>query len=734
MKYINVRQLDQTDCAAACLASVSIYYGKEVTITKLRDICGTDIKGTSINGLMLGAKRLGFEVKSVRCTKEQLLNERITYPFIAHGITKYGLSHFVVVYKINKKYVILGDPSKKEKKIKIDDFFNFFDGVSLFLKPTNDFSGERIKKGNVFSKFLHLLLPHKRLFVSAIISSIILTILGIASNYFNQILIDEILPYNLKNQLVIFCIGFLIISIISIIIGGLRQRILLYLSQKIDIPLTLGYFNHIFHLPFDFFGKRKTGDILARFQDAGTIKNVMSSIALSILMDVSLVLIVGIILYFMNPKLFIVILIMTAINILLVFIFKKPYKKINMIQMEQSAKLNSSMIESLKSVEMVKENAIENERMEKIENDYIDLVKTSFNENVLSNFQGVISGALQTIGNLVIMWIGATLVMKGDITLGALMTFTSMSGFFMDPVSRLVGLQLQLQEADIAMKRLSEIYDIEEERLGSDNGKRIEGTIEIKNVLFRYGMRKPVLDNVSLEIKSGERIAIVGESGSGKTTLSKLLLGLYNPEEGEILFNSSSINEIGLLNLRNRISYVSQNVELFSGTIRENIMCVNHNLTDEKIRVILKLSGCDFVYKLPSGVDTYLDEAGLNLSGGERQRLTLARALAKDFDLLILDEATSNLDFISESRIYNTLFNSNINKTMIVIAHRLSTIRKCDRIYVMDKGKVIEVGTHKELLNLKGQYYKLWVSQVGEDVVIEDKEENTEVVDEVCYE
>lgn len=402
--------------------------------------------------------------------------------------------------------------------------------------------------------------------------------------------------------------------------------------------------------------------------------------------------------------------------------------------MEQSAKLNSSMIESLKSVEMVKENAIEEERMEKIENDYIDLVKTSFNENLLSNFQGVVSSALSTIGNLVIMWIGASLVMNGDITLGALMTFTSMSGFFMDPVSRLVGLQLQLQEADIAMKRLSEIYDIEEEKIGEETNVRIDGDIELKNITFRYGMRKPTLNDVSMKIERGKRIAIVGESGSGKTTLSKLLLGLYEPEEGDVLFNNKSVNEIGLLNLRNRISYVSQNVELFSGTIRENIKCINQNINDEKINIVLKLSGCDFVYNLPAGIDTYLDEAGANLSGGERQRLTLARALAKDFDLLIMDEATSNLDFISESRIYKTLFDSNIDKTMIIIAHRLSTIRRCDLIYVMDKGIISEVGTHQELLNKKGQYYKLWISQVGDDVILDEPKVEKVISDEVCYE
>jgi len=734
MKYYNVRQLDQTDCAAACLATISFFYGKELTISKLRDICGTDVKGTSVNGLVMGAKTLGYDVKCVRCTKDQLITEKVTFPFIAHGITKYGYSHFIVVYKINKKHLIVADPSRKERKISFDEFFDFFDGVSIFLKPNNDFSSSKIKKGNIYSKFIKLLLPHKNLFISAIVASIILTILGIVSNYFNQILIDDILPYNLRNQLVIFCVGFLIISVINIVVGALRQHTLLYLSQKIDIPLTLGYFNHIFHLPFDFFGKRKTGDILARFQDAGTIKNVMSSIALSVLMDVTLVLIAGIILFFMNPKLFVVIIVMTIINIVLVFIFKHPYKRINLLQMEQSAKMNSSLIESLKSIEVVKENAIEEDRMEIIENNYIDLIKTSFSENVLSNLQNVLSSAVSTIGNLVVMWIGATLVMNGDITLGALMTFTSMSSFFMNPVSRLVGIQLQLQEADIAMKRLSELYDIEEENLNYKTNISLDGNIEIKNIVFRYGMRKAVIDNVSISIDRGKKIAIVGESGSGKTTLTKLLLGLYQPEEGEILLNNRNINEIGLRNLRDSISYVSQNVELFSGTIKENLKCINPNISDEKINIILKLSGCDFVYKLPAGIETYLDEAGANLSGGERQRLTLARALSKNYDLLILDEATSNLDFLAETKIYNTLFNSNIDKTMIFIAHRLSTIRRCDEIYVMDKGRIVERGSHKSLLSLKGYYYKLWISQVGDDISTDKCDFNDENVEEIYYE
>lgn len=726
--FKNIRQMDATDCGAACLATISYYYGLELTISKLRDMCGTDVKGTNVNSLVLASRKLNYEAKAVRINKDDFLKKNIRLPMIAHGVTKEGLTHYIVVYKITKKKIYVANPASRNNKMSIDEFFDFFDGVCILLAPNSDFVGAKTKSKNLLFKFMKLLTPHKGLFISAIISSLVLTVLGVLSNFFNQILIDDILPYNLKNQLIIFCIGFLIISVINIVLSALRQHILLYLSQKIDIPLTLGYFKHIFSLPMRFFSTRKTGDVIARFQDAGTIKNIMSSIALSILIDVTLASVVGVILYFMNPKLFVIIAIVTIINIILVFLFKLPYKKINEIQMEQGAKLSSSMIESLQGVEMIKTNSIHDERMEIIENNYIDVVKTSFKENVLSNVQGTISGAISTISNLVIMWVGATLVMDGNITLGALMAFTSMSGMFMDPIGRIVGLQMQIQEAGISMRRLNEIYDVEEEKLEViETPCSLKGDIKINNITFSYSSRENIINNLSLEIKNGQKVALVGESGSGKTTLSKLLFGLYDIKEGNIQINSRDINDIGLYSLRRRISYVSQNINFFSGTIRENLKVINPNISEEKLRAILKLSGCDFVLKLPAGIDTYLEEAGNNLSGGERQRLAFARALVKEFDILILDEATSNLDFLSESKLYDTLFNSNINSTMIIIAHRLSTIRRCDVIHVMDKGQIKESGTHEELLSKKGLYYKLWVSQVGSDV----SSNNNDIVGEV---
>lgn len=738
-KYIYVKQHDASDCAAACLASISMYYGRETTITKLRDILGTDIKGTNVNGVVTGASNLGFEAKAVRLSLDSLMTEEITLPLIAHTITDYGLSHFVVIYKIKKDKLYINDPSNKNKVITKDEFSKAYDGVVILLKPNDEFVAGKVKEKGMFKRFIKLLSPHKKYFIWAIIGSLILTILGIVSNYFNKILIDDILPYNLKNQLTVFALGFLAVSVVNIMLGAVRTHILLRLSIKIDIPLTLGYYNHIFSLPMSFFGSRKTGDILTRFSDAQTIKNVFTGIALSILIDLVMILVVGVVLFLMSPKLFAIVIISTIINVVLVYIFKKPYKEINLTQMEQGAKLNSSVIESLRGIETVKSNSIETDVMEKIENNYIDTVKTGYRVGVLSNVQQSSSGLIGTVINIVMLWVGATAVMGGDLTLGALMTFTSMAGMFMDPIGRMVGLQLQIQESQIAMKRLSEIFDVKKEQ--EDKKQTIDnlkGNIKFDNVTFSYGTRAPVLKNISFNINKGDRVAIVGESGSGKTTIAKLILGLWKPKAGDILLDGIKVNEIDYESLRSKVAYVNQNVELFSGSVAENIKIINPNVSREDINIALRLADASFVNNLPAGIDTYLEEAGANLSGGERQRLALARSLSKSFDLLILDEATSNLDFVSEQKIYENILNSNFKGTIVFIAHRLSSIKYSDNILVMDKGKLVESGTHDELLNNNGVYKKLWNSQNSDINLNKNKEitKNEEIVEgsEITYE
>lgn len=334
------------------------------------------------------------------------------------------------------------------------------------------------------------------------------------SSIFNNIIYDEILPYQQKDVLKIMLFVFLGISLTSTIVSFVRQWILIHLSMKIDIPLMLGYFEHIYKLPMKFFASRRTGDITTRFSDAFTIKDIFTNIALSLIMDISMAVITGVILFQMNPKLFAIILFMTVISILLVFIFKQPYKKINEEQMQQASILNSEIIEGLRSVETIKGNANEDVTLEGIEKEYIKSLRISYKEGMLSNIQSTISSVISGLGNLVLLYTGISQVINADLTLGSYMAFTTLAGYFMEPVSNLVSLQLSIQEANISMRRISEILDYERE-IGMDEGSdennlyqeidKIDGEINVSNVTFAYGNRKPALQNVSFTIPKGKR-------------------------------------------------------------------------------------------------------------------------------------------------------------------------------------------------------------------------------------
>ncbi|MDR1913936.1 MAG: peptidase domain-containing ABC transporter [Clostridiales bacterium] len=629
-KFACVKQHDVTDCAAAVLATVCLYYKKDISISKLRDLCGTDTKGTTLDGLLYGADMLGFDAKAVRVSEAGFVS-KFRLPAIAHIITKEGLTHFVVIHSIRNDRIIYADPAKGIVKTTLIDFYKSFTFTLVLIKPTNLFVPEKKSNKPILSLFLQLLSPQKRLFAAAIVASVILTVLGIVGSFFNKLLIDEILPYSLHNQLTIFCIGFLILAIVQIGVSAIRQHVLLHLSQKIDIPLMLGYYKHVITLPMKFFGTRHVGDILTRFSDATTIKGVVTSIILSLIIDIVLAITSGIILYFMNTTLFIIVVILVIISIILVYIFKRPYKALNIIEMEQNSKLNSLMIESLRGVETIKANANEDENLEQLETRFIATLKTDYKEGVLSNFQSSISGLIGTVGNLVMMWVGATFVMDGKMSLGTLMAFSSLAGFFMDPISRMVGLQISIQEASIAMKRLSEIYENKPESNGNTIPLSLNGNIEIKKITFRYGKRAPILRDINLRFEKNKKYAIVGESGSGKTTLAKIILGLWAPESGEIILNGYSLDELNLHEFRRKIAYVQQNVDLFSGSIIDNIKVGNPTATRNEIIDVCKMVGCDeFINRMPAKYDAYLEEAGLNLSGGEKQRLALARALIKN--------------------------------------------------------------------------------------------------------
>ena len=744
MRYTYVRQHDTTDCAAASLAMVCLHYKKEITITKLRDMMGTDLKGTNLVGLQKAANELGFTTAAVRVDRENFLSD-FTLPCIAQVITDQGLAHFVVIFKKttikddearhkhivkeeqlrqdeNKKYkckdyVVIGDPANELKKISLDEFYKNFTGVLLLMNPTAEFKPGKQKKGGMLKRYLDLLLPQKKLFIYAIVASVLMTVLGIVSSIFNRALMDEVLPYGLQSLLITLILMFSVVSLTSTLISTVRQWILIYLSIKVDIPLMLGYFGHVFKLPMKFFATRKTGEITTRYSDAGTIKSVLTNIALSVVMDVVMAVATGIILFRMNSTLFSISLFTSLLSLLLVIIFKQPYKRINEETMQQSAILNSQMIESLRGIETIKCNAGEDRELENLEREYIKSLKISLKSSKISTGQSLISSLISTILGMVTTYVGIMQVLNGQLTLGGYMAFSTLSSYFTSPISELISMQMSIQEASISMKRLTEIMDYESEQKPDQEYtemEQIDGDIEFKDVTFRYGNRSPALNHISFTIPKGKKVALVGSSGSGKSTITKLLLKYYEPESGEIDVNGVNLDEYSNSSVRRAISYVPQNIELFSKTIYDNIRISRPEATLDEVKAAAKKADAyEFIRKLPLQFHTFLEEAGNGLSGGEKQRIALARAFLKDSNLYILDESTSNLDFGTENIIFDMIYNQLADRSMLIVAHRLSTVRDCDMILVMDHGEIVERGTHDELLAKQGRYYDLWNMQQG---------------------
>ena len=756
MRYTYVRQHDSTDCAAASLAMVCLHYKKEITITRLRDMMGTDMKGTNLVGLQKAANELGFSTAAVRVDRENFLSD-FTLPAIAQVITDQGMTHFVVIFKKTtikednarrkhvvqeeerkadaskkykcKDYVVIGDPANELKKISLDEFYKNFTGVLLLLNPTAEFKGgtgkhkvegkeeAKAARNNMLKRYMDLLLPQKKLFAYAILSSVILTLIGIVSTVFNKAIMDEVLPYGLKNLLVSLIIVFSVVNLTSTLLSTVRDWILIFLSIKIDIPLMLGYFEHVYKLPMKFFASRKTGEITTRYSDASTIKSVLTSIAMSVVMDIVMAVGTGFVLFRMNSSLFAITLFTTVLSLLLVIIFKQPYKRINEETMQQSAVLNSQMIESLRGIETVKCNANEDRELETLEREYIKSMKISIRSSKISTGQSLFSALISTILGMVTSYVGIMQVLNGNMTLGSYMAFSTLSSYFTSPVSDLISMQMSIQEAQISMKRLTEIMDYESEQKDDQEYtemEQIDGDIEFKDVTFRYGSRSPALNHVSFTIPKGKKVALVGQSGSGKSTITKLLLKYYEPESGEIDVNGVNLDEYSNQSVRRAIAYVPQNVELFSKTLYDNIRISKPDATIDEVKAAAKKADAhEFIRKLPLQYNTYLEEAGNGLSGGEKQRIAMARAFLKDSNLYIFDEATSSLDFGTENTIFDMIYNQLADRSMLIVAHRLSTVRDCDLILVMDHGEIVERGTHDELLAKQGKYYELWNLQQG---------------------
>lgn len=722
-RYYCVKQHDITDCGAACLATISKQYGLKLSIAKIREIAGTDKQGTNAYGIIKAAEKLGFTAKGVKGNQEAFFT-KFPLPCIAHVVVDGSLLHYVVIHKITKKEVIIADPAKGIVKKTPEEFFKEWTGVLIFMVPDVKFHKGNETKGT-FTRFLYLLSPQKPLLANIFVASLLYTVLGILASFYFQIMMDTILPNGLFETLTIISIGVIVLYLFKTFLNAFRTQLMLYLGQRIDIPLILGFYQHLMKLPMNFFGTRKIGEIVSRFNDASKIRDTISSATLTIMIDTLMAVAGGVILCIQNAPLFGITVIILALYAAIVFSFNRPVKKINEKVMEENAQLTSFLVESLEGIETVKSFTAERYANLKTENKFVKLLKSVFKSGMIGNIENSLTDGVGSIGGVIILWVGAVFVLNGKMSIGQLLTFNALLAYFLDPVKRLIGLQTQMQTAIVASDRLGQILELSPE-IGDDEDKKLHpvalsGDIKFQNVNFRYGTRQLVLENINLHIRQGEKVALVGESGSGKTTLAKLLMNFYTPEKGEITIDGNNLNDINRNCLRSHIAYISQDIFLFSGTIRENMLFGNPDATLDDIIELCKMSHAhEFINGFPLRYETMLEENGANLSGGQKQRLAIARALLKHPDILIMDEATSNLDSITEKAIEKTINEIATGMTTIIIAHRLSTIMRCDKIFVMDKGHIIETGTHSELVNKKGHYYNLWKEQLPKETFLEN--------------
>ncbi|MEA1012661.1 peptidase domain-containing ABC transporter [Bacillus cereus] len=715
-KFTYIKQQDLKDCGPACLAMISRHYGFTMPISKIREVAGTDLEGTNIKGLIEAGGKLGFDVKGVKATKPEDLKE-IPLPAIAHIVGNNGFLHYVVIYKVKDNKIYIADPEKGLITYLLGEFCQMWTGILVLLSPGQNFQKGKETQGT-FSRFLSLLKSQTNLLVPLFFASIFFNLFGLLGAFYFKFLIDDILTNQLLQTLHIVSIGIIILYIFKVLLSYFRTHLILYLSRRIDIQLMLGYYRHVVGLPMNFFETRKVGEIISRFMDASKIREALSTITVTLMLDTVMVTLGGILLYTHNATLFGVTLLLIPFYIGIIFAFHKPYQIINREEMESNAKLNAYLVESLNGIATIKSYNAEKEVFFQTENRFVNLLKHVFKRGMLSNLQGSIKMGLELIGGTVILWVGAIQVLKGNMTIGELITYNALLAYFLNPIENLIGIQPTMQSALVAGERLNEIFDLDAEKSENENNKvspgKLSGKIEFSNVTFRYGTRRDVLNNISFSIEPGNQVAFVGESGSGKTTISKLLMHYYKPQEGDIYYDDYHIKEINRTVLRDKIAYVSQESFFFSASIYENLCFgLERQVTLEEIIQVCK-QACvhEFISELPLRYETFLEENASNLSGGQRQRLAIARALLKQPDILILDEATSNLDSSTEKHITDMLKElGSQGITVIMIAHRLSTIQHANQIVVMEKGNIIERGSHEELLFHKGEYYRLWKNQ-----------------------
>ncbi|PSB01198.1 peptidase domain-containing ABC transporter [Merismopedia glauca] len=712
-RYPFFAQQTDSDCGAACLVMIARYWGKNLSVNRLRDLANIDNHGASLKGLAIAAESVGFTTRPVIANLRQLAQQKL--PAIAHWQGK----HYVVVYHISRKEVIIADPALGQKKLTHAAFQTHWTGYTLLLEPTVIWRKTESAKP-IFGEFFQLIKPYKVVLLEIFLASIFIQIFGLIIPLLTQVIFDQVLLPEAGLTLATIGWGLLIFSLFRVAMTGLRQYLLDRTANQVDTSLIVGLVRHIFLLPLNFFESRHVGDVIARIQENRKIQQFLTGETLGIILDLFTVFIYFFVLFSYNSQLAWLVLVSLIPFGLLALVATPFLQQISRESFQAIATESSYLIESLNGIRTIKSMAVEQSVRWHWEALFQQQIKTNFASQLLANRLQIISNTIEALATTGLLWLGASLVIENKITLGQLVALQMLLVNIIRPFQRLTAKWYEFQEVSLATERISDVINYAPETNLATNAHQIlpswRGHIRFENVTFRYHHEGEfnVIENLSFEIKPGQKVALVGRSGSGKTTISKLILGLYFPTRGKILIDGQDISTLYLPSLRQQIGVVDQDTFLFSGTVRENISLGRPHLSLTEVINAAQVAGADgFIKELPLGYETQIGEGGGMLSGGQRQRIAIARALLNRPHFLILDEATSHLDAESERIIQNNLNSFFQNRTTLVIAHRLSTIHQADLILVLDRGVLVESGTHLELMAKKGHYFYLNQQQLN---------------------
>jgi ATP-binding cassette subfamily B protein len=713
-RFAWVQQAEEMDCGAACLAMICKHYGIDMSLGKLRELANVTTQGATLESLARTGESLGFTTRGVQCSFDTLRS--FDLPFIVH----WEGYHYVVVYGVSSGQVWLADPAVGFRKLSVEEFERGWSGTCLSFTPGQDVATIGASR-SPWVRFASYLIPHKKILLHLFMATFVIQVLGIVPPMIIQNILDGVIVHQNVNLLHLLIAGLIISNLFTQLTATIRAALANFMVRKLDFTMMSQFFRHTLSLPYSFFAKRKTGDIFARFQENQTIRAFLTESTITTVLNLLMIFIYFTVMFLYNVKLTLL-LIAFVIPILGLTVLVTPKVKSYAREVfTASTDAKSFLMEALGGAETVKGMGIERPVRLKWEKKYAKALEVQYRAQSFNIGVGLAGQLLSAATTIAILWAGADLVLTRELTIGQLIAFNALMGSVLAPLMGLVGLWSLLNDASVAMERLGDVLDLEPEQRPEELASRVaipdlQGDIRLDGVYFRYGGNETpyVLENISLDIKPGELVAIVGRSGSGKTTLAKLLVGFYPPTEGKLMVDGYDMSVIDKEYYRAQVGYVMQTNLLFSGTIAENIASGSDGPDRRRIEEVAKRADAHgFISKMPLGYEQVVGERGVGLSGGQIQRLCIARALYRDPHLLVFDEATSALDTQSESNIIANMSDILKGRTAVVIAHRLSTIMRADKILVLYEGKIVEQGRHEELVERRGMYYELVQKQLS---------------------